>query len=163
MNSLFAYLIVISIVGAQTVAFWSVVPHATMEPMQGTNLSGSWQVEFNLSGVGEKKLVFDAKVKGSGSFLLLDTGPDGKSKPDPLTAAWSQTTNGRVNFSGEVELPVGTCCREVGTLMFKGKFNSSSTISGKAIFVTSTVDEENFNGFRSMLGSFTAARTLAND
>lgn len=158
MRSLFASVILISIFGAQGVAFQSTVPHAAVLPAQGTNLSGRWQVKFNLSGVGEKNLVFDAQAKGSGSFLLLDTAPDGKSVADPQPAAWSQTTNNRVSFSGEVELPIGTCCREVGTLIFKGKFNSSDVIGGKAIFITSTVDEENFNGFRTSVGTFTAAR-----
>jgi hypothetical protein len=45
-------------------------------------------------------------------------------------------------------------------LIFKGKFASNNSISGKAIFITSTIDEENFNGYRSALGSFTATRIL---
>jgi hypothetical protein len=162
MRCLFASLILISIFGAQGVAFQSTVPHAFVLPAQGTNVSGRWHVKLNFSG-GEKNLVFDAQAKGSGSFLLLDTAPDGKSVAEPQPAAWSQTTHDRVNFSAEVELPIGTCCREVGTLMLKGKFNSSKTISGKAIFVTSTVDEENYIGFRSMLGTFTATRLATVD
>jgi hypothetical protein len=163
MRSLFACLILISLFGVQGVALQSTVPHAAVLATQGTNLSGRWQVKFSLSGIGEKNLVFDAQAKGSGSFLLLDTGPDGKPVADALSAAWSQATNDRVNFSGEVELPIGTCCRETGTLILKGKFTSSNTISGKAIFVASTVDEENYIGFRSMLGSFTATRIPAKD
>jgi len=158
MRSLFAFLILISIAGADGVAF-----QAAGLPAQGTNLSGRWQVKFSLSGVGEKNLVFAAQAKGSGSFLLLDTAPDGKSVADHQPAVWSQTTNDRVNFSGEVELPMGTCCREIGTLILNGKFTSSNTISGKAIFVTTTVDEENYTGFRSTLGSFTATRIPAGD
>lgn len=123
------------------------------------DLAGRWRVKFILPGVGEKNLVFDSKSKGSGSFLLVDAGSDDKSAPTSLPAAWSQTTNDRVNFSGEVELPIGTCCRETGTLIFKGKFSSNNYISGKAIFVTSTQDEENFNGFRSMVGTFNATRS----
>jgi len=101
--------------------------------------------------------VFDSQAKGNGSFLLLDAGPDGKPAVAPLPAVWSQITNDRVSFSGEVELPIGTCCRETGTLTFKGKFVSSNSIAGKAIFITSTIDEENFMGLRSMVGAFTAA------
>jgi len=41
-------------------------------------------------------------------------------------------------------------------LTFKGKFVSSNSIAGKAIFITSTIDEENFMGLRSMVGLFTA-------
>jgi hypothetical protein len=67
-----------------------------------------------------------------------------------------------VNFSGEVELPLGTCCREIGTSVFKGKFASKNSIAGKVIYIMSTTDEENFNGFRSSLGTFTATRVLDN-
>lgn len=129
---------------------------------QVMNLRGRWRVKFDLTGTGEKNLLFDLRRNGSGSFRLLDTAADGKPSAEPLPAAWSQTTNNRVNFSGEVELPIGTCCREVGTLVLKGKYNSNESISGKAIFVASTTDEENCIGFRAMVGTFTATRILAN-
>lgn len=134
-------------------------PGAKSAPAAQTpNLAGRWRVKFALSGVGEKNLIFDSQAKGSGSFLLLDAGPDNKSATTPQPATWSQTTNDRVNFSGEVELPFGTCCRETGTLIFKGKLSSGNSISGKAIFVGATEDEENFTGFRSTIGNFTATR-----
>lgn len=124
---------------------------------QTASVPGRWRVKFNLSGVGDRTLVFDSQVKGSGSFLLLDDQPN-QEKAAPLSAAWSEITNNRVSFSGEVELQLGPCCREAGTLIFKGKFDSSDSISGRAIFVGSTIDEENFNGFRSTVGTFTATR-----
>ena len=131
---------------------------AIASPSQAGNLVGRWQVKVNLAGIGEKNLVFDAQAKGSGSLVLLDAGPEDKRMPTRLPAAWSQTTNDRVSFTTEVELPLGTCCREMGTLIFKGKFDSTNSISGKAIFVGSTIDEENFNGFSSTVGIFTATR-----
>ena len=152
-----ASLVLLSVVSGQGVAFHADSPQATVQPAPAANLVGRWRVKFTLSGIGEKHLVFDAQAKSSGSFLLLDTGPDNKPVA-PMPAAWSQTTNDRVNFSGEVELPLGTCCREIGTVIFKGKFASNNYISGKAIFIASTIDEENFNGYRSMLGTFTATR-----
>jgi hypothetical protein len=129
-------------------------------PAQVSNVVGRWRVKFSLSGTGDKNLLFDSQPNGVGSFLLLDTGPDNKPAEAPLPALWSQTGNDRVNFSSEVELPFGTCCREIGTLILKGKFDSGNSIKGRAIFIASTEDEENFNGFRSMLGTFTAARVL---
>jgi hypothetical protein len=152
--------VLMSIVAVQVVAFQTNSPQVTTQPAPAVNLVARWRVKLTLSGVGEKNLVFDAQAKGAGSFLPLDTEPDGKPVAAPLPAAWSQTTNERVNFSGEVELPIGTCCREIGTLIFKGKFASNNSISGKAIFITSTIDEENFNGYRSALGTFTATRAL---
>lgn len=162
MNRFFTPLIVMSLVGAQGIAFPARSPQetASASPSQTVNLLGRWRVAFTISGIGEKNLIFDSQANGSGSFLLLDAGPDSKPMTTPLPAVWSETTNNRVSFSGEVELPLGTCCRETGTLIFKGKFDSTNAMSGKAIFVGSTIDEENFNGFRSTVGSFTATRVV---
>ena len=131
---------------------------AQSSPSANASLAGVWRVNFTFSGDVERHLVFDSQAKGLGSFLLLDTRPDNKPEPAALPAVWSQLTNGRVSVSGEVELPLGTCCREWGTLMFKGKFTTSDTISGKMIFVTSVDEEENPNKFRSQIGTFTATR-----
>jgi hypothetical protein len=122
------------------------------------SLIGRWRVKFAFKGDAEKNLILDSRAKGLGSFHLLDTGPDDKPVPDPEPAAWSQLTNDRVSFSGEVELPIGTCCREWGTLMFKGKFISRNSISGKLIFVTSVDEEESPYQFHSVVGTFLASR-----
>lgn len=162
MKRFFTPLIVMAFVGAQGIGFPAPSPQetASASPTQTANLLGRWRVEFIMSGIGEKNLIFDLQAKGSGSFLLLDAGPDSKLMTTALPAVWSETTNNRVSFSGEVELPVGTCCREMGTLIFKGKFDSTNAMSGKAVFVGITIDEENFNGFRSTVGSFTATRVV---
>lgn len=120
-------------------------------------LVGRWRVTFTISSL-KKNLVFDARARGAGLFLLLDTGPDDEPVANPLAAAWSQLTNDRVSFSGEAELPIGTCCREIGTLLFKGRFSSANTISGKVIFVTSVDEEESPYRFRTVVGVFTATR-----
>lgn len=82
--------------------------------------------------------------------------------PEPdvqaVPATWFQTTNDRVNFSGEIELKFSACCLETGTLIFKGKFKSNNSISGKAIFIATTENEENFTGYISTVGTFTATR-----
>ena len=121
-------------------------------------LTGRWRVRFSLVQTKDKNLIFEAKPKGSGAFLLLDTGPDDKPVPDPLPAVWSEIDNGRVSFASNVELPLGTCCREVGTLIFKGTYAGDNLIKGRAIFIASTTDEENFIGYRSDVGAFTATR-----
>lgn len=158
MRFFLATLMLMSATAVQGVALHTALRQPPTMSDQSVNLAGRWRVKFTLPGIGEKNLVFASRSKGSGSFLLVDAGSDDKSAPTSLPAAWSQTTNNRVNFSGEVELPIGTCCRETGTLIFKGKFISKNSISGQAIFVTNTQDEENFNGFRSMVGLFTAIR-----
>ncbi|HXM34450.1 MAG TPA: hypothetical protein VN920_04645 [Pyrinomonadaceae bacterium] len=157
MRFFFASLMLMSVVAVQGISFQAVSAQVARTPALPAGLTGRWRVKFTLAGVGEKNLVFDSQAKGTGSFLLLDAGPDDKSVAAPLPAAWAQTTNDRVSFSGEVELPIGTCCRETGTLLFKGKIVSGNSITGKAIFITSTIDEENSNGLRTMVGTFTAS------
>lgn len=121
---------------------------------------GRWQVKFAFAGRTEMNLIFDAKAKGDGTLLLLDTAPDSKPETSPRSATWTETTNDRMSFSGEVELPIGDCCRETGTLIFKGKFgaNKPNSLSGKVIFIASSEDEENGVGYRTMVGTFTATR-----
>jgi len=123
-----------------------------------TDLTGHWQVKFTFAGRADMHLILDAQTKGSATFLLLDTAPDSKPDASPRPAAWLQTTNDRVGFSGETEIPFGTCCRETGTLIFKGNFGSNNSLTGKVIFVGSTEEEENPIGFRAMIGTFTATR-----
>ena len=122
-----------------------------------SKLQGRWRVTFKMTGL-EKNVIFEARDNGSGSFKLLDTAPNDKPVAQPVPAVWSQLTNDRVSFSGEAELPIGTCCREVGTMMFKGRFGSGNTISGTLIFVTSVDQEESAFKFRSEVGTFTATR-----
>ena len=149
LRALITLLILISVVIAQPTT-----------PPQTVNakLTGRWRVKFSLSGDADKNLIFESKAKGSGSFLLLDTGPNNQAVPDPVPAGWSELINNRVSFSSEVELPLGTCCRELGTLIFKGKFESDSSISGKLIFVTSVDEEESPYKFHTAVGKFTATR-----
>jgi len=123
-------------------------------------LAGKWRVNFQLSGMEEKILEINSRAGGSGSFVLVDDGPNGKAGASSFAAAWTPLSNDRVSFSGDIELQIGTCCREMGTLMLKGKVHSTSLITGRAVFVTSTIDEENVIGFRSMVGAFSAARLL---
>jgi hypothetical protein len=120
-------------------------------------LNGRWKVKFKMSGL-EKNVIFEAKENGAGTFKLLDTGVDDKPVAEVVPGVWSQLTNDRISFSGETELPIGTCCREIGTMMFKGRFTSANAISGTVIFVTSVDQEESAFRFRSEVGTFEAFR-----
>jgi hypothetical protein len=157
MRALLSSLFVIPIVVAQGLAVTATQPRTSSLPKPPT-IAGRWQVKFLLVPGTEKNLIFETHPKGIGSFLLRDTGPDDKPVVAPQAAAWSQLTNNRVSFSGEVELPIGTCCREMGTLIFKGKFGSNNSISGKVIFVTSIDEEESAYQFHSLFGTFVATR-----
>ena len=149
--------VIIAIVVVEGAAFQNGSGQDTTSSQQTMKLEGKWRFRFTFPQVPEKNMIFVSHAKGSGTFLFLDTEPDNKPLPAPLPAVWTQTTLDRVNFAGEVELPFGTCCRETGTLIFNGKFGADKSISGKVVFVTSTVDE-NIIGFRAMIGTFTASR-----
>ncbi|HEX5874395.1 MAG TPA: hypothetical protein VFY60_07075 [Pyrinomonadaceae bacterium] len=118
---------------------------------------GRWQVKFTLLDSSEKNLIFSALEKGEGTFQMLDTGPDNKPVAGLQAAAWSLTDN-NLSFSGEVELPVGTCCRQAGTLIFKSKLNSANATSGRIIFVTNIEEDESPYKYHSTVGTFTASR-----
>lgn len=125
---------------------------------QTRSVTGRWRVEFALTSGEKKHLIFDAKAKGDGTLLGLDTADGNKQTSESLPAVWSETPNGRVTFSGDIELPLGTCCREPGTLILKGEYVSDTSLKGRAIFITNTTDDENFVGYRSDIGTFTATR-----
>ncbi len=153
----FAAILMLFTVGQYVIASeFSFYQYAETSPAE-QSLSGRWRVKFAFSGL-EKNLVFEVRSKGAGSFSLLDTGPDDKPVDGQQPATWTQLTNNRVSFSGEVELPLGTCCREKGTLIFKGRFTSKDQISGRLIFVTSVDEEESPYKFHSTVGTFTAER-----
>jgi hypothetical protein len=137
-----------------------VVGLKTQAKTPASKFEGRWRVTFTMSGL-EKNLIFEGRQDGAGSFKLLDTAPKDKPVAQPVPAVWSQLTNDRVSFSGEAELPIGACCREIGTMIFKGRFDSSNEIRGTLIFVTSVDQEESAFKFRSEVGTFTARRILS--
>ena len=157
MRFLFAAFIMITLVNAQAspVGFDSL--QGKTKSTRAVSLQGRWQVKFSFSGL-EKNLILVAKAKGSGTFLLLDTEPGNLPAANPSPAVWSRMTNDRVSFSGEAELPLGTCCREIGTLIFKGRFTSPNAIAGKLVFVTSVDEDESPYRLHSLIGTFAASR-----
>ena len=120
--------------------------------------TGKWNVSFALPGISAKEMELTCHSNHTAVFKLNDPTATDKSVVDGVPAVWSPFSSGRINFSGEVELPIGTCCREVGTLVLKGTSTSANAISGKVVFIGTTTDEENFNGFRSLTGTFKATR-----
>src|ERR1043166_7845243 len=91
-----------------------------------TSFVGRWQVKFKMVDGDEKNVVLVAQENGMGSFELLDTGPDNKPVLTPQPATWSKTLD-KISVSSNLELPIGTCCRETGTLILKAKFASGSS------------------------------------
>ena len=122
-----------------------------------TSFAGRWQVKFTLMNSDEKNLILVAKENGAGFLELKDTGPDNKPVPTPQPAIWSKTAD-KLNISSIVELPIGTCCREIGTVIFKAKIASNNSVAGNVVFVTNTDEEESPYKYRSTVGTFSATR-----
>jgi hypothetical protein len=139
-------------------SFHGYPPQALARTVEPVNFVGKWTVKFSLSRGDEHTLLFEFQPKGLGSFLLLNPKPDDSAGAVAQPAVWAGITNERVSFSGHLELQLGTCCREVGTLIFKGKPNSNNSMTGKLIFVTSVEEDESPYKFRSEVGTFTATR-----
>jgi hypothetical protein len=157
MKSFLIYSVLLAVVALSGVCAQTIRAQV-LTPARAEDIAGRWQVRFIFPTVGEKNLLLDSRVKGNASILLLDSGSDNKGATESLPATISVPSVGRLNFSCEAELPYGTCCREIGTLIFKGKFSSSKLISGTVIFIGSTQEEESPLGFRSMIGTFVATR-----
>ena len=97
-----------------------------------------WNVSYTLispTTTTSRQLVFISYSNGTGSFRLI--GPRTTWTTTTLfPAVWDRVTNDFISFSSEVEFPIGNCCRETGTLIFKGNTSVTGVITGAAIFVT---------------------------
>ena len=69
-----------------------------------------------------------------------------------------QTQRRQATFSGAIEFPIGNVGRDAGTLVFKGKFDSANSISGKVSFFRAGQDLKNSATIPAKTGDFTAKR-----
>jgi len=126
---------------------------------QNFNLAGRWKVEFKLSGDKEHTLQFDAQPDGKGSILLLDPVSSLNSPAEPAKAQWEQDASDQPTFSGAISFPIGNVGRDVGILVFKGKFESANSISGKVSFFREGQDVKNSATTPAKTSEFTAKRS----
>ena len=101
---------------------------------QSPNVVGSWKVEITFADGNHRSLHFDAQAEGKGSFEVVDPrlkvwGPGKASE-----AKWTREDQNSVTFTGPVEFMLGNVGRDAGTLMFKGKFETESLITGDVEF-----------------------------
>src|SRR5262245_28917089 len=92
------------------------------------NLVGRWKVEFKFSSIEAHSLRFDVASGGKGAFLLLDAVSNLNPPAEPTQAQWNQAAPDKVTFSGAIEFPIGNVGRDAGTLVFKGSFETASSI-----------------------------------
>lgn len=129
--------------------------HTRFESHPTVRGPGSWRVRLKLTGNDEEALIFNTKPSGIATAMFEK---ESRTKLG-LPATWFAAEN-RISFSTEIELPIGTCCRDNGTLVLKGKIDARGVATGKAVFITATDDSENFNGLRTLTGTFTAVRVV---
>jgi len=132
--------------------------YASCAQTQSFNLAGRWKVEFKFSGDEEHTLRFDAESDGKGAFLLLDPISSLLPPAEPAKAQWEQAAPDQATFSGAIEFPIGNVGRDAGTLVFKGKFDSANSISGKVSFFRAGQDLKNPATIPAKTGGFSAKR-----
>jgi len=95
---------------------------------------GTWKVDITFANGDHRPLRFDAQGAGKGTFLLLDPKLNVWGPAKPSEAKWSRGEGNSVTFSGPVEFMLGNVGRDAGTLVFKGKFETESLITGEVEF-----------------------------
>ena len=105
-----------------------------MAQTQSPSLLGRWNVEITFANGDHRSLRFDAQGAGKGTFLLLDPKLNVWGPAKPSEAKWSRGEGNSVTFSGPVEFMLGNVGRDAGTLVFKGKFETESLITGEVEF-----------------------------
>jgi len=107
---------------------------AALSHAQSPHMLGSWKVDITFPTGESRSLRFDAQGDGKGSFLLLDPQSKGGGAGKSLPATWTLGEGNSVTFSGSIEFPLGNVGRDPGTLTFKGKLETETTITGEVDF-----------------------------
>ena len=101
----------------------------TLQALPQTTTSG-WTVTYHLDGTTTgRSFTFTPVSDGKGTFRFPTT------TRTVFPAVWARPAPNRINFSAEVQLPVGTGTRESGALVFKGNVATNGTMSGPVVFV----------------------------
>jgi hypothetical protein len=104
------------------------------EPVAG------WNVSYTLisptSTNTSRQLLFMSYSNGTGTFRIIGLRTTTTTQTI-FPAVYDWVTPDFISFTSEVELPLGNCCREAGTLIFKGNRSNTGVISGPVIFVVS--------------------------
>ena len=107
---------------------------AALSHAQSPNIVGTWKVDITFTNGESRSLRFDAQGAGKGTFLLLDPKLKVWGPAKPSEAKWTHGEGTSVTFSGAVEFMLGNVGRDAGTLVFKGKFETSNLITGEVEF-----------------------------
>jgi hypothetical protein len=105
-----------------------------MAEAQSLNLIGRWNVEITFANEEHRALRFEAQGEGKGSFELLDPRAKVWGAATHFEAKWTLSDGNSVTFSGPMEFMLGNVGRDVGRLVFNGKFETSDLITGEVEF-----------------------------
>jgi hypothetical protein len=119
---------------------------AALSQAQSPHMIGSWKVDITFTNGESRSLQFDAQGAGKGSFLLLDPRSKAWGPGKPSEAKWTQGEGNAVTFSGPVEFPLGNVGRDAGTLVFKGKLETETSITGEVDFSPLIGDQPSKHG-----------------
>ena len=95
---------------------------------------GRWNIEITFANEEHRALRFEAQGEGKGALQLQDPRSKAWGSATPSEAHWSRGEGNSVTFSGPVEFMIGNVGRDAGTLVFKGKFETESLITGEVEF-----------------------------
>lgn len=129
------------------------------EPEGGSPLPvAGWDVTYTFTSPTPttimRRLVFISFSDGTGTFRII--APRTTTTQTIFPAVWRSVIPTFMSFSSEVEVPIGNCCRETGTLVFKGERFQTGVISGSALLVVNTPGTANPNPYYIRTGSFIA-------
>jgi hypothetical protein len=101
---------------------------------QSPNLIGRWNVEITFANEEHRSLRFEARSDGQATLAMADPHSAAWGAAQPSEAKWSRGEGNAVTFSGPVEFLLGNVGRDAGTLVCKGKFETSDLITGEVEF-----------------------------
>ena len=118
-----------------------------------------WNVSYALVSttpvITPRQILFMSFSNGTGTFRIV--GPRTTTTTQTtFPAVYDWVTPDFISFSSEVELPVGNCCRETGTLIFKGNRSNTGEISGSVLFVVNMPGTAAPNPYVIRTGTFIA-------
>jgi len=128
---------------------------------QTVEIVGRWEIEIAFSNGNKTALRFDAQEAGRGSFLLVDSRSNLSEPATPAEAKWSRGDKDLVTFSGPVVFAIGNVGRDPGTLVFKGKFENPTSITGEVSFFPLGQDSSSSDSKPTKTGTFKASRGVS--
>lgn len=122
---------------------------------------GRWEIEIAFTNGAKSSLRFDAQEAGRGSFLLVDSRSNLAEPSTSTEAKWSRGDKESVTFSGPVVFAIGNVGRDPGTLVFKGKFEKATSITGEVSFFPLGQDSSSSDSKPTKTGTFKASRGVS--